>query len=559
MKRASSLLLFFLALYFTVAPRYIGDTLRWADDAVSLAQGRPTQFWEFGHLLWRPWAYAGYRAVGGLYGRWFGDTPMQATVRFLIQTNLVFSCAALLLTLSLLRRVVSPWVAGAVALAMTCTAPFLDYSHSGAPYIPALLFSTLSLCLLAAAAERLKGGQRYALLAGVSFAVSCALWFPFIFSGLGVALAVYLWPPRGSGAERGDRAFRHRLAGVFLLALAGSAFGLFAAGAAAKGIGGVEQFVRWVQDSGNGLSQSRTAMRAVSGVARSVWDFGQDSILLKRWLLSDPYNPVDVQAIVFGIGWKLGIFYLGFGAAIWALWKERREVLFMLAAAGIPVLLFAVFVFEPSAPERFLPVFPFIYLGFAAALKCWPRRRVAAACLAAFLCSFTVYNLAQFRAVGGPRFAVTRERVKALSGRVQPGSLVFVATFEDDLYRIPALRPLDRSLAHPGFVVTDTVEVASQRVARWRSEFAERTIAQWSRQNETWLSERVLAPRPAANWLWVEGDSGRIHWREFRETFGQFDFDAQVMEGQDGFVRLARNDANSKRLASLIASAPRAQ
>jgi hypothetical protein len=65
-----------------------------------------------------------------------------------------------------------------------------------------------------------------------------------------------------------------------------------------------------------------------------------------------------------------------------------------------------------------------------------------------------------------------------------------------------------------------------------------------------------LAARPEPGWLWVEGDSAKIRWREFAETFRQFDFDRKALAGRDGFVRVAENEANSARLASLVAMAP---
>jgi hypothetical protein len=51
--------------------------------------------------------------------------------------------------------------------------------------------------------------------------------------------------------------------------------------------------------------------------------------------------------------------------------------------------------------------------------------------------------------------------------------------------------------------------------------------------------------------MWVEGDSPMIKWGELPATFGQFEFDATVMPGDDGFVRLARTAANQERLRRL--------
>src|SRR6266511_5143701 len=169
------ILLCFLACYRMTSPEYIGDTVRYAGDVIGHVRGREAQFWEFGHLLWRPWGYVGYSLFGAWYAQWFGDTPAQAVARFLIQTNFICSIVALLLLLFLLQKIAGAWVSGAVVFAMSCSISFLNYSHSGAPYIPALLFSALTFCLLTTAAEYPRGGRRYALLAGVSFAIACAL------------------------------------------------------------------------------------------------------------------------------------------------------------------------------------------------------------------------------------------------------------------------------------------------------------------------------------------------------------------------------------------------
>ncbi len=548
------ILLLFVTCYWATSPDYIGDTTRYAGDVIGHAQGREAQFWEFGHLLWRPWAYAGHLLAGPRHTRQFGDTPTQAVSRFLIHTNFICSAGALMLLLFLLRKITTAGIAAAVVFAMSCAASFLNYSHSGAPYIPALLFSTLALCLLATAAEYRGGGRRYAAAAGLSFATACALWFPYSITGFGMLLVPYLWPSRESAPLKTDRPFRHDLAGTFLLSLAGTAFLLFAGGAAAKGIRDANQLVRWILESDNGWSQSLTAMRAVTGVPRFTWNFGGDTVLLKRWLFSDPYNPAHIWTVAFSLGWKLAVFYAGTGAALWALWKERRAILLIIAAAGVPLLLFAVAVFEPSSAERFLPVFPFACAAFAAALDRRGGRPVACACIVALLGSSAIFNLAKHaRKSSDGRMMETRRRVQALNSNVKPGALVFLLTFNDDLGRLPAVNPLDDSLVTSRFHMTDMVELASRRIPRWRTEFVERTQAQWASGREVWVSERLLAARPEAGWLWVEGDDRRIRWSELPETLGGFEYDAKIPAGSDGFVRLAQSRGNRERMARIAA------
>jgi hypothetical protein len=567
MKRAAYLIVFlaFLVCYFTTSPDYLSDTTTYANDAVLHAQGREAQFWDFGHLLWRPWADAGDLFLGAWFARSFGDTPQQAAARFLIATNFVCSALFLLLLIFLLSKVASSAIAAAVTFAISCTNPFLNYSHSGASYIPALLFSLVAVCLLVEAAERKEHSRWFALLAGISFTIACALWFPFSFTGLGLLLVLLLWPSPNYGANSRaipqanpqERARRLRLLATFLSSLAITFLLVFASGAAAKGISSASQLRAWVSDSGHGWSQSKTALRAITGVARVAWDFGGDTVPLKRWLFSDPYNPVDLRAILFSMGWKLAVFYLGLAAMLWALFKrsepggDRRDLLLMFAGAGLPLLAFAIVLFEPSSPERFMPVLPFAGIALAAVLETSRGHMVASACVAVLLVSSVVVNLAQKENAGDARLSQARARMEALNQAVQPGALVFVLTFNDDLSGLPAIRPLDRSLLTSRFKVSDTVEMASRRIQHWRAEFAVRALKQWAGNHEVWISERMLASRPEARWLWVEGDDPRIRWSELPAAFSGLEFDARVLVGNDGFLRVAETEKNRHRLAAL--------
>ena len=570
MKRAAYLAVFleFLACYFTTSPDYLSDTTSYANDAVLHAQGREAQFWDFGHLLWRPWAYAGHLLFGAWFARSFGDTPQQAVARFLIDTNFVCSALFLLLLVFLLGKVARPAIAAAVTFAISCSNPFLNYCHSGASYIPALLFSVIAICLLVEAAERKEQSRWLALLAGASFTIACALWFPFSFTGLGLLLVLFLWPSPGSGptsepnssttpeAMVPERPRRIRLLGTFLASLTVTLLVLFAAGAAAQGVSSISQLSAWISGSGHGWSQSKTALRAITGVARIVWDFGGDTILLKRWLFRDPYNPVNLRMVLFSMGWKLAVFYLGVAAMLWALFKrsqlgrDRRDLLLIFAGAGLPLLAFAIVLFEPSSPERFMPLLPFAGIGLAAVLENARSHMVASACVAILLVSSVVVNLAQKETVGDTRLAQAKARMEALNQVVQPGALVFVLTFNDDLSGLPAIRPLDHSLLTSRFKVSDTVEMATQRMLRWRAEFAERALDQWAGNHEVWISERLLASRPEARWLWVEADDPRIRWADLPATFSGLEFDAKVLGGNDGFLRVAQSENNRRRLAT---------
>ncbi|MBM3813753.1 MAG: hypothetical protein FJW20_19170 [Acidimicrobiia bacterium] len=534
----------FLTTYWLTAPEYIGDTVYYAGDVIAHTEGDQTRFWEFGHLLWRPYGYLGHSLIGGWYSNLFGDTPTQSVIRWLIHTNFVCSAAVLILLLFLLRKIADPWLSCAVVFALSCSASFLNYSHSGAPYIPALLFSVLAVVLLTAAVQR-PSGLRYVILAGVSFCLACALWFPFSFTGLGMLSLVYFFP----SATMPLRRSRHKQATYFLFSLASATLVLFTVGAAAEGVRNLSQLSHWVWESGNAWSQSRTAMRAVTGLARSMWDFGHETILLKRWLFSDPYNPAWLGDIVMTLGTKLAAFYLGLSAAIWILWKHSRPFFFMLLTAGFPVLLFAVLLFEPSSAERFLPVFPFACLAFATALRAPRHYFIGIALISVLLGSTVVVNLKERRREdSSPRWAAAITRLEALKRNVRPRALALSLTFRDDLSGLPTIRPLDKRLAISLFQVSDMVTIASPRIPCWRAEFALRTLRRWASNQEVWLSERLLAKRPEAHWLWVEGDDPRIRWSDFSAVLAPLEFDAKILPGRDGFYRLAQNQANRDRI-----------
>jgi len=551
MKRAAvlAILLLFPICYHIISPEYIGDTIRYAGDVVGHIDGRAAQFWEFGHLLWRPSGFLGYWLLGHRYTQWFGDTPTQAVVRVLIQTNFICSMMVLVLLYFLLLKISRAWIAAGVALSMSCTAGFLNYSHSGTPYIPALLFSVLTLCLSVRAVE---AGYRYAFLAGLSFTVACALWFPFSFSGCGVLALLYLWPSRAVAGTPASRLFRRQLMAVFLATLVVSTLLLFAGGAAAEGVRTAGRLRHWIQEADNGVTQSRNTMRAVTGLARSTWVFGNDTVLLKRRLFSDPYNPVATRTVAVRLGGKLAVFYLGFGALLWVLWREHRSTFLILAAAGFPLLFFAVIIFEPSAPERFMPAFPFVYLGIAAVLDNARRHMVAAGCIVVLLSGTVVVNLALTSSSAGVRVAETKRRIQALDRSVQPGALICVLTMFDDLFGLPANNPLNAGLTASRFHVYYTIQAANSMTPAWRTEFAREVQAQWARNQEVWISERLLAKRPDSRWLWVEGDDRRIHWPEIPATFERLEYDAKVLAGSDGFLRLAQSRVNRDWLAKQL-------
>lgn len=554
------LLLAFLVLYALVTPTEGGDTLRYAADVVQHAHGRTAQFWEFGHLLWRPWGFIGLESFGPWFIQHYGDTEMQAVTRFLVWTNFLCSLATALLIWSIARRFVSLPLATGIAVAFCGANGFLGYVTLGSAYIPALCFECLSLWIVVRSSQGASGpGPVAAAAAGLSYAVCVLLWFPFAFIGLGMLAALLWWPSNESKAETAFQAVpsgRVRDAVIFLAVLAGVCAIGIAAGAAAYGVHGPQDIRKWIAEADNGWSQHLNIVRAGTGVPRSLYELTSGNIVLKRWFFHDPYNPVHLSQLAGALLLKLLLFYVGMGVLLLALLKrEGRPTLAVLLSAVLPALFFAVFVFEPSSTSRYVPVLPFLYIAAAVAMRINARKPLIFGTLAVVLASVAVWNAislsSSFRAA-----EEVRGEVKGLESAMPRSADVFVTTLRDPLYYVPLTRPLDHTVVSRQYIVTDVIEIASTRLLHWRVEFADRTLQDWKDGRDVWVSKKLLAGHPAADGTWVEGDDPRIHWKELPAFFQQFTTDRSEGNAEDGFVRIADTPINRSALQKLMADDP---
>jgi hypothetical protein len=208
----------------------------------------------------------------------------------------------------------------------------------------------------------------------------------------------------------------------------------------------------------------------------------------------------------------------------------------VLVGAAVPVMIFAVFLFEPSSIERFMPVFPFFFLaiGYQLSVTRHDVKMRSAALL--FSAGVLISTIGSYRnAVVQRYWAPATARLMALSQHVAPGSVVMVLSHQDaiDLYALD--NPLgDASMPFDPSVV---VRPANQSIFCWRELFAQHVLAAWNTSREVWISQRLLAAVPLPDWGWAEGDDPAIRWRSVPEFFRAFQFDATI-GGQDGFVRM---------------------
>ena len=547
-RKIAPIVLVVAAVLLLTQPAYLADTGRYIieiqNHRAHLMDAGQDPFWDFGHAAWRPLVNAVYGFAGSTVESIRGGNERQALAWLMIAMNVLATMAAVLLLWLLLVRHCNFAAASLGAAAFLCTNSILDYSRSGAPYIPALAALVLALWLIQSGEDRQRAG-RWGILwfagAGLSLGAAVVLWFPFV---LAVPAAILYalsdvklaLPSRRKGAA------------ILIVFLGLSTTAVYAAVMHQRHIQTRAQFTKWVASSSNDWSQTDKLKRAVSGIPRSFLDLGDDTLLLKRYVFHDPYNPVTLRQILFAGGTiKLVLFYLYLGAVVVTLWKQHQERLVLLLAAGaLPVLVFAVTLFEPGSTERYLPAYPFFFLAAAAALPVGGRRFRAlqwamAAFLIGVLCVGNCYGKLEFR--GAAAYRAFLERKNILEAQAQPDSMVAVINFWDPLYATPPLRLLDSAAQPRKLWVYDVIEVANTRVFRWRQQFAGYAAAHWAEGRQVWLSKRLLADKPLPQWKWVEGDTGRVPWSAVREFFGSLDV-ADRVGGDDGFVLVAKDPRN---------------
>ncbi len=552
------LLASFLLLHAVVTPTEGGDTLRYAADAFEHAHGRTAQFWEFGHLLWRPWGYLGLKLLGPWFIQYYGDSEVQAVARFLVWTNFICSLFTVFFLWGIVRRFASLPLATAIAIAFCGANGFLGYITLGSAYIPALCFECLSLWLLA---KPIKGAGASSLLlaasAGLCYALCVLLWFPFAFAGFGMVAAAFLWPKSNRDLPFfGVPKSRVQRAVVFLLAAAIVSVVGMAMGATLYGVHSAQDIKRWIVDADNGWSQRLNLVRAGTGIPRSLYELTSGNILLKRWFFHDPYNPVHLPQLVGALLIKLLLFYAGAGALLLALLKRAGQfMLFTLLSAAVPILFFAVFIFEPGSTSRYVPLLPFLYIAFAVALQISSRRSWLVGTMTAVLASIVVLNAVSLSSNSFRAIQKVRDGKRELEAMMAGPADVFVTTLRDPLYYVPLTRPLDHSVASEKYNVRDVIEIASTRLLHWRAEFAARALDDWKHGREVWISRKLLAPRPELNDTWVEGDDPRIRWKELPEYFRKLATDREE-GGVDGFYRLSPILANQITLRNALESDP---
>ena len=521
---------------------YAGISEYVAENPVVADYRSENRFWDFGHLLWRPLGLFLFRVLTPVSSLVVGPDPGYNARILLMWVNYLAGLVSVLLLYALIKTLTERvWLAVLVTFFFTFSHGFLNFAQTASSYVAGLGFLMAGLYLL------LKDKGEPSPLAAICGGIACAgavmMWAPYLYVVPGtIAAPLVLFGSNKRGRVSvvyGTAAFLIATGVVYLVVMA------------AIGVHSPSDFRDWLASSSHGIRTSGLA-RTLFGLARSFIHMGNDGILFKRYLLNDPFNPVTPIDLVRLSLWKLVLFYLALGATLIGLLVSRSyRMLALLSLTALPLIIFAI-KFDGGAIERYLPIYPIIFISLAWVLsKPQVSRVLRIVPLVFFGFAIIVNSSVMVRIVLDRQKHATEERISAVIPQLRPNSWVVTSHLQDDLVNFQISFPFEPVNRHRSYHVYPLLVLNSDQTKIWREEFASRMLEAWSKGGDGWLSVRLFNPKPEAGWNWVEGDDPRVPWEHLHAFFTQFET-GPVVGGADGFVRLENSEQNKQLLNSTL-------
>lgn len=531
-----------LVTWFTNAD-FMGDTVDYVGSIVKMRQGEYHYFWEFAHILWRPFGWLFALFVTPLTRLIVGDNEFTNVTHQLLIVSWLAGVLMVLLSYRLIKFLTTQqWVANVVTIAMIFSQGFLVHAQSGAPYVPGLSLLSLGVYILIRHGDDPARPVLTALLAGAALAGSICFWVTYV-----LAVPAALISPLFVLGFNKKRLRLVLVTGVVCAGLTGLAYAFALAQLGIYTFGG---FRSWMAASAEAAYIPRGGLlRMGFSFARAFISMGNDGMIFKRYLSQDPFNPVSLSELLRLSVWKLILFYVSLAAMTINLLRVKvgRQVLGLLIVGMVPTMVLALFL-EGGAVDRYLPIYPFLFLSLAYSLSNNRSLRGLNITALAFFIAAAIINISVLATpVLDRQQEVAAARVRDLQPRLKPESLLLTANLRDDLVnfnRSFPLHPINLSPEHR-LKVGSIVVPGGENVSRWRKEFASAALSAWNAGGEVWLSRRVLSPSPHSEWGWVESDDPRVSWTDIYTFFSHFEM-GQSMGGEDGFVLLLPSPQNEK-------------
>ena len=532
-----ALMTYLLATWLTDA-HFMGDTVGYVNTILA----GDNRIWEFGHLLWRPLGLLVSVTFRPLTRLAVGD-DVRANVTFtLVALGWLAGLMSVLLLRGLVGRVCpQEWIVNVACFAFIFSQGFLNFSQTGCSYVPGLAFLLLGLRILAQGGEQPRRSLRTAVFAGLALAVSICIWFLYLWAMPAAILApLFLY---GFSRERLRLAIQTAL-------LCGLFVGLiYASVLAGLGLYSFADVKDWVAAATHSATVAGFP-RMVFGFARSFINMGNDGLLIKRFLLNDPYNPVSLLELFRLSLWKLVLFYLFLAAIVINLLRSPhgRRIFGLLMLNCVPVLGFAIF-WQGGDMERYLGLYPLVFLSLACALgsdKSLLWARLIALVFVAAMISSNVLALSKMALER--RQKMVEARISDLVPLLKPQSRVVTVNQRDELWEANYDFPFNPIFKKYANLTHPATSLGTSQVLRWRQEFARLALSVWEDDADVWVSKRAVSQRPQKQWLWAEGDDPLVRWNDFYDFFTQLEM-GETVGGEDGFMLLLPTPGNKQLLS----------
>lgn len=491
-----------------------GDTRDYAKSIAERFTGRDLFFWESGHLLWRPLGYLVVLIAHPSHASLAPAALYADIVHALTAISVAMGALAVLAFLAFLRRMHVQAIAAVgatIAMAMTCA--FLNYSQTGAAYVPAFAMLIVALWTLATGDDH---SESRGIVPAVALAACVLLWLPMVLVVPVAAVSQIIL--------RGDDR-RRRLVAVRACVLAGAiVVAAYLSVARITHVHSLAGFRAWLILASHGIQNSGGISRAGIGFARSILSTNDLGITAKRHLLGDPYAPATMADVVRAGLYRVALVYFALGALVVSLARHRDlRPLAFLGITAVPALAFAV-AWQGGDLERYFALFPALFLAVAVALSSLsPRVRVL--CTVAIIVVLGSFNLGDFSRGAAAHLCDKLANELLSVPATSTGQSLLVTMSADELTTMRGRCPDAPVLEQPGLpqvlaLFTPHVKDATA----WRRLFADRALASWRSGGRVWVSTLLLTPKPPDEWRWAEGDDPRVHWRDFPEFFGRLSF-----------------------------------
>jgi hypothetical protein len=218
---------------------------------------------------------------------------------------------------------------------------------------------------------------------------------------------------------------------------------------------------------------------------------------------------------------------------------------------AVPLIAFAI-KFDGGAVERYLPLYPLVFLALGWVLAQSQAPRVLKVVPVLFFCvAIFVNSSVMARIVLDRQMQRTSERVQAVVPRLSPNSWLVTTHLQDDLVNFQASFPFEPINRHNTYRVYPLVVLNSDQSSRWREQFASNMLKAWAKGGDAWLSARMLSAKPEPHWNWVEGDDPVVKWDDIYKFFAQL-HTGDFASGTDGFILLEKSDANVQLLNTIV-------